>query len=223
VNLALTSDFPSTAIAAVIELMQSISRRARLAWIPPFTAIGREQFVAAKALFASYGFSDVSYCDIDESPDRSVLAHLAEFDIVYLTGGDPIGFRRNLFRAELPARLSACVAAGCLVVGASGGAMQLTKNISLYRLLTESLDDVVATHREYEALGFVDYEVLPHLNRFGPAFVETVRQYSERVAHDVLGLADGAAVLHTGSGAFRCVGRAARFRRGTVTAIGAAA
>lgn len=144
-NLALTSDFPSTAIPAVLDVMRSLEPRARIAWIPPCTAIGRERFITARALFASYGFVDVSYCDIDEEPDDSLLDHLAEFDVVYLTGGDPIGFRRNILRAELPARLKACLAAGCLVVGASGAAMQLTKNISLFRLTTAPLDEVVAT------------------------------------------------------------------------------
>jgi peptidase E len=223
VNLALTSNFPSTVIPAVLDIMRGTSPQARIAWIPPFTAIGRERFLAAQALFASYGFVDVSYCDIDEDPVGALLDHLADFDVVYLTGGDPIGFRRNILRAELPARLRACLAAGRLVVGASGGAMQLTKNISLFRLMTVPLDEVLATHREYEALGFVNYEILPHANRLEPSLLETVRLYSEHVTHDVLALADGAAVLHTGSSEYRCVGQASRFRRGIVTSIGSAA
>ena len=45
--------------------------------------------------------------DIDEAPNAAQLASLATYDIVYLTGGDPIGFRRNILRAGLPARLRA--------------------------------------------------------------------------------------------------------------------
>ena len=85
------------------------------------------------------------------------------------------------------------------------------------------LAEVVATYRDYEALGFVNCEILPHQNRLEPSFLETVRQYSEYMTHDVIGLADGAAMLYTGSSEYRCVGQAVRFRRGIITSIAAAA
>jgi hypothetical protein len=65
----------------------------------------------------------------------------------------------------------------------------------------------------------VDYELLPHLNRFEAPFLETVRRYSERVPHDIIALADGAAVLHMSSGGYRSVGPAARFRNGVMSPI----
>ena len=78
VNLALTSDFPSTVSQPVLEWMRSRSRQ-RIAWIPPFTALGRERFPPARKLFESYGFPDVDYCDIDEEPDEGQLARLCEY------------------------------------------------------------------------------------------------------------------------------------------------
>ena len=101
--------------------------------------------------------------------------------------------------------------------------MQLTKNVSLFRLLTSPLEEDVADRAAYEALGIVDYEVLPHLNRLEPSFLERVRGYSERVAHDILALTDGAAVLHAGGADYKCVGQATRFRHGTVASIRAVA
>ncbi len=80
------------------------------------------------------------------------------------------------------------LADGGLIVGASGGSMQLTKNVSLFRLLTESLEEVFANRDEYEGLGFAGYEILPHLNRLDTSFLETVQRYSERVTHDVIAL-----------------------------------
>jgi len=222
-NLALTSDFPSTANQVVVNRMRSTGRCPRVAWIPPFTAMGRTRFPAAQKLFESYGFSDVEYCDIDEEPNERQLARLDEYDVVYLTGGDPIGFRRNFLRAGLPSRLRHRLAVGGMIVGASGGSMQLTRNVSLFRLLTTPLEEVFANRGDYEALGFVGYELLPHLNRFEPPFLETVRLYSQRVAHDVIALADGAAVLHTSGEDYRCVGQAARFRKGVMAPIEGAA
>ena len=101
--------------------------------------------------------------------------------------------------------------------------MQLTKNLSLFRLLTSALDEVLANRSEYTALCVVDYEILPHLNRFDPLFLEMVRRYSERVAHDVIGLADGAAILHRSGDDYWCVGQATRCRSGVMTLIETAA
>jgi len=168
-NLALTSDFPATANQAVIDRMSGCVPSPRIAWIPPLTGMGRERFPAAQKLFESYGFPVLEYCDIDEEPDEGQLARLDEYDVIYLTGGDPIAFRRNILRAGLPMRLRKCLAAGRLIVAASGGSMQLTKNVSLFRLLTETLDEVVVNRGEYDALAVVGYEILPHLNRFEPA------------------------------------------------------
>jgi len=55
-NLALTSDFPSTANQAVIDRMRGSVPSPRVAWIPPLTGMGRERFPAAQRLFESYGF-----------------------------------------------------------------------------------------------------------------------------------------------------------------------
>ncbi len=92
--------------------------------------------------------------------------------------------------------------------------------MSLYRLLTRPLDEVLAERARFEGLRVVEYEILPHLNRFEPSFVEMVRCYSERVPHDIVALADGAALLYSGSDEFECAGRAARCRRGTIVPIG---
>ena len=97
--------------------------------------------------------------------------------------------------------------------------MQLTKNVSLFRLLTTPLEQVLAERSEYDALGVVEYEILPHSNRLEQSFLEKVRRYSEQVTHDVLGLADGAALLYVNSDDYLCVGQVTRFRKGEVSPI----
>jgi hypothetical protein len=44
-------------------------------------------------------------------------------------------------------------AAGGTIVGASGGAMQLRPNVSLFRLLTLSVDDVLSEWASHTAMG----------------------------------------------------------------------
>ena len=70
-----------------------------------------------------------------------------------------------------------------------------------------------------DALGFVEYELVPHLNRMESSFLDKVRHYSKRVAHDIIALADGAAVLHATDDDYECVGKAARFRNGIMMPI----
>lgn len=218
-KLVLTSNFPSTGNGHLIAWMRAAATRPRIAWIPPFTDRDRTRFTQAQARFVAHGLDALEYCDIDEQINSLQLFQLAEYDVVYLSGGDPIRFRRNLLRAGLSERLRECLAAGRLIVGASGGSMQLTQNVSLFRLVNASLDDILAHRAEYKAMGLVSYEIVPHLNTCEPTFLEQVRCYSERVEHDVIGVADGAAVLHTSQTDYQCVGEVQRFRRGIVSTI----
>jgi peptidase E len=204
-NLALTSDFPATHNTAVIELLQA--RPGRIAWIPPLTAAGRKRFATAQHDFAEFGL-ELEYCDIDEAPALQQLQRLREFAAVYLTGGDPLAFHRNAGRSGLSERLREYLDADGLIVAASGGAMLLTQNVSLFRLVDTPLDKVVAEHSRYQGMALVDYELLPHLDRLSAEFIAAVDRYSTMIPHRILALSDGAAVLLTGT-RHRCTGTAA--------------
>ncbi|MEZ4869778.1 MAG: Type 1 glutamine amidotransferase-like domain-containing protein [Caldilineaceae bacterium] len=220
-KLALTSNLPSAGNDHLFAWMRTVVARPRIAWIPPYTDPDRARFTQAQARFASHGFDTVEYCDIDEQINRVQLSQLAEYDVIYLSGGDPVRFRHNLLRAGLADRLRECLTAGRLIVGASGGSMQLTQNVSLFRLVNATIDEVLADHAEYAAMGLVPYEILPHVDRWEPPFLEQVRRYSERVEHDIIGLADGSAMLHTSQRDYQCIGQVQRFRKGVVSTIGA--
>ncbi len=222
-SLVLTSNFPSTVTDAVLACIRDINVNPRVAWIPPLTSVGRERFSVAQALFQSLGVSALEFCDIDEEPNEKQLAQLDQYDALYFTGGDPLLFRRNIERCGISEGLRACLSAGRLIVAASGGAMQFTANVSLYRLSSETVDAVVTERRHYTGLGFASYELLPHLNRLDPVFLGKVRRYSERAPCDIVALEDGAAIIHGSGDDFRCIGRAVRFRGGVESAIEVAA
>lgn len=215
-NLILTSDFPLTPNDLVLDRMRATGQRPSVAWIPPFTKTGHEHFPIAQKLLKSYGFSNLEYCDIDEKQNVEQLARLERYDVIYLSGGDPIAFRHRILRSGLSMRLRQCLAADRLIVAASGGSMQFTANLSLFRLLTETLQDVVCTRADYEGLGVVDYEVLPHLNRFDSSFLETVQQYSKQAGQEVVALADGAAVLHLGRTNYQFIGTTLVISKGII-------
>jgi peptidase E len=213
-NLILTSDFPRSAPSAVIDRLRAHHASPRIAWIAPDTPGGLTHFDLARERFAALGFDQLEHCDIDQDKDEVQLAYLYEFDIVYLSGGDPVLFRYNMLRAGLGGRLRQAASAGRLIVAASGGAMLLTPNVSLHRLLSEPLDTVMETRGRFDTLGAVPYEVLPHINRSEPEFLERVREYSARIAHDIIGIADGGAVFPAAGGSFAHAGEVVRFHRG---------
>ncbi len=220
-NLILTSDFPSTTNVAVVDRIRAAAAAPRIAWIPSFTDKDRVQFAEAAQRFGEGGFAELEYLDIDEELDQVQLAYLHEFDVIYLSGADPVRFRYNAIRAGLAGRLRQCVSQGRLIVAASGGALLLTPNVSLFRLESESVAEVMATRGRFGAIGAVSYEVLPHASRFGTAFIDRVLRYSDEAATDVVALADGAALFATSPDGFDHVGVVTRYRGGEIISTGA--
>lgn len=213
-NLILTSDFPQTPVARVVARMKAAAERPRIAWIPPSTDAARAQFDEALERFGALGFDSLECCDIDDEADPVQLAYLHEFDIIYLGDGDAIRFRANMLRTGLAGRLRQCAAVGRLIVAAGAGAQLLTPNVSLQRLLSEPLDEVMRTRGRFDTIGAVRFEVLPHADR-GPADVaDRLAAYSARVDGDVVAIADGGALFPTAPDDFQHEGAIVRHRRG---------
>ena len=215
-NLILASDFPSTAQPAIVERIKAAGTDPRIAWIPALTDTGRSRFAEARTRFADIGLDRLEYLDIDEDLDQVQIAYLHEFDVICLTADDPVRFRYNAIRAGLAGRLRQCVTLGRVVVGTSGGALLLTPNVSLSRLQTESVDDVLATRGRFDAIGAVSFEVLPHANRWDEALRVKVQQYSAAVDSDIVAMDDGGAVLASASAGVEHVGTVTIYRRGEI-------
>lgn len=220
-NLVLASDFPASAQPAIVERLRAAGTESRVAWIPPDTESGHAHFDVARRQFADLGFDGLEYCDIDRERDDVQLAYLADFAVIYLSGGDPIRFRLNMLRSGLGGRLRQAAEAGCLILAASGGALLLTPNVSVFRLLNEPLEVVLAERARFGAVGAVPYELLPHLNRHEAALLEKVRAYSAQVDVDILGLPDGGGLFHENPHEFEASSQVTRFRRGEAEALDA--
>lgn len=199
-NLILSSDFPATEHAAIVEHMRARATRPRIAWIPPFT--GADDFAAATDRFAKLGFDALECCDIDQNLDQVQLAYLHEFDIVYLADDDPIRFRFNAIRTGLAGRLRQCVTSGRLIVAAGGGAMLLTPNVSAWRLASEPVDEVLNASTRFDGIGMVSFELMPHWNRLDAEVQARVGRYAERIDHDIVTLPDGSALLASDPASF---------------------
>jgi peptidase E len=211
--LILTSDFPSSAPSEVVERLRATGDAPRIAWIPPDTEGNHAHFDEARQRFSGLGFDRLEPCDIDREKDDVQLAYLYEFDVIYLSGGDPVRFRFNMFRSGLSHQLRRCLAAGRLVVAASAGSLLLTPNVSIFRLQTEPLETVLADRSRFDAMSAVPYELLPHANRADAALWDKVRRYSRQVENDIVALPDGGALFDAGD-SFAAIGEVARYRLG---------
>ena len=215
-NLILTSDFPVTPNAKVVSALQAQGTEPRIAWIPPHTEGSAEAFAIAKQQFGALGLNAVECLDIDEDRDEVQIAYLHEFDVVFLSAGDAVRFRYNAIRSGLSGRLRQCAAAGRVIAAAGGGALLLTPNVSVMRLEDETVDAVLATRGRLDALGAVDYEMLPHRDRWAEHVRERVRAYSAVIDHDVVALADGSAIFHMNGAPPATDGNLTRYRKGTI-------
>ncbi len=99
--------------------------------------------------------------------------------------GNSIAFRKDLTQSGFLTRLRDFVESGGQIVAASGGAMQITPNLSLYPLLTADVDHVLRVRDSYEGLNLVGFEFLPHLNKHDARFLEKARRYSHRARHQL--------------------------------------
>ena len=193
-RIVLTSNFPRPGNERVADYLRAIECLSSIAWC----AAGPDamRFADAQAEFSGYGFDDVRWLSADAA------------SAVYLSGGDPLAFRAALLQSPLPAQRFATL------VGASGGAMQLTPNLSLFRLTHHDVRLVLEQRDDHAAMGLVPFEILPHHDRQAPELLAAVRQYSAAIDNDIWCLADGAAVVREADGSIVCIGEARCLRGG---------
>ena len=208
-HIVLTSSFPVAGNDAVFESLKAIHENPRIAWVPPGADSTGKFFRAASVAFESHGFTRAQPITLD---DLGGVPRLYEaFDFIYLTGGNPIVFRDNAQRTGLSDRLREFLDRDGVVIGASGGAMLLTRNVALFKLEGGTVADAVAAHTELSALALVEYELLPHANRFDAALLKNLGGYARQVGSDVLALDDGAALIHTSATEFVPLGTVGRY------------
>lgn len=189
----LTSNFPRSGNDEVARLLSDARVFGPVAWMAPEP--DAERFACAEAEFAQLGLGPL--VDISSVGAAAIVGVAA----VYLSGGNPLAFRDRLRETGVAAwlRLNLASATPLPVIAASGGAMQLTRNLSVFRLLSFPLEQVLGERDAFAGLGLVDCEVIPHFDQHPAPLLDAARDYSMRVGRPVFGLPDGSAVAVIGS------------------------
>jgi|688.fasta_scaffold679388_2 hypothetical protein len=207
-KVMLSSNFPRLGNEAAAARLR-LEGVERIHWLSG--APDEERYKSACAEFAAHDFFDVRAV----AAGTVQIGDLSAADGLYFSGGNPLVFSAALARSPVAAQIARFTEPWLL--GASGGAMQLTPNISLFRLQHHSVAEVLRDRDQFAALGMVDFEVLPHSDRHPASLLDAVRHYSEGVDNDIWTLADGAAVWQDASGALSTTGDARCLRRGEFT------
>ena len=109
-------------------------------------------------------YSEFQYSNIDE---------LLTCDIIHLSAGNPIEFRNAIEKRNMKKVLCDYYNQGRNIVGVSGEAVQLGKSIKLFQMFIGDKEE------ELEALQLVDFEFLPHYNRWNKEYIKDVYNYAE--------------------------------------------
>lgn len=197
-KLVLYSDLDNKNNEKVDEKLLSIVQvpRAKVGYIPSGGDKNRKYFQNICEHYAKLGFEDFLFFDLDDEYDPSKVEELLATDIIHLSGGDPIYFNHNLKRRNFINVLRHFVDQGGILVGVSSGSLQLTKTVAIYKVFIGNLDGI--TYKDYvgfSGLNLVDFEFLPHFNRWNEGFIDTVKAYSEKFSCLIYACRDGDGIV----------------------------
>jgi dipeptidase E len=175
-------------------------RRAKIGYIPSTEDKEKKYFHMKARYYRDYGVQDVLFFDLYEEFDSSKVDELLRCDVIHLSAGDPIEGRKVMKKRKMDDVLRKYVHQGGTIVGVSGGAVQLGKSIKLYELFTGE------SHDELDALQLVDFEFLPHYNRWNEDFKQKVLAYVETTGTTVYTANDGDGMIVDEDGSIQLIG-----------------
>ncbi len=169
---------------------------AKIAYIPSGGDKDRQYFQNICEHYKKLGFEDFLFFDLDDEYDPTKIDELLACHIIHLSAGDPIYFNQNIKRRNFVRVLRNFVDQGGILVGVSGGSLQLTKTVAIYKAFIGNLDGI--TYEDYEGLfglNLVDFEFLPHFNRWNQGFIDKVKSYSAKFSCLIFACRDGDGIV----------------------------
>ncbi|WP_226673485.1 Type 1 glutamine amidotransferase-like domain-containing protein [Rossellomorea aquimaris] len=139
--------------------------------------------------YRNYGIRDILFFDLYEEFNPLKIEDLLKCDIIHLSAGNPIEFRKALKHRNMEKVLVNYVNQDGIIVGVSGGAVQLGKTINLFQMFIGDLN------KNLEALQLVDFDFLPHYNRWNDGYKKEVIDYARTTGTTVYAANDGDGII----------------------------
>ncbi|MCA0174113.1 Type 1 glutamine amidotransferase-like domain-containing protein [Bacillus sp. RAR_GA_16] len=159
----------------------------------PSTEDKRKQYFQTKVqYYQDYGVTNFLYFDLYSEFNSLKIKDLLQCDMIHLSAGNPVDFGNAMTHRGMDKILVEYVQNGGIIVGVSGGGVLLGESVNLFQLFID--DDKQSS----ETLQFVDFEFLPHYNRWNEDFKQKVREYSERKRKKIVCVNDGDGLMVDG-------------------------
>lgn len=162
----------------------------KVAYIPSTEDKDRKYFNIKAQYYRDYGIYNLMFFDIYSGFNPLKIEELLNADIIHLSAGNPIEFRKIIKKRKMEQVLRDYYNKGGTIVGVSGGAVQLGKSTKLFQIFIDDNDDT-----ELDALNLVDFEFLPHYNRWNDDYKRKVRKYAESTGTTVYAGNDGDGII----------------------------
>ncbi|MCM3612169.1 Type 1 glutamine amidotransferase-like domain-containing protein [Planococcus sp. MERTA32b] len=158
---------------------------AKIAYIPSTEDKEKVYYTLKAEYYRGYGIRNMMFFDIYSEFDSTRIDELLQCDIIHLSAGNPLELRKALRRRKMDEHLNAYFKQGGVLAGVSAGAVQFGKSTKLFQLYAGDSEETL------DALRFVDFEFLPHYNRWNDGFKKQVQDYARTTGTTVYAGNDG--------------------------------
>ena len=193
-------------------------KRIRIGYIPSCGDKERKFYNNQKNYYSQYNIEDFLFFDIDDEYDEGLINELLSCDIIHISAGDPIYCLTNMNKRNFYSILKKYYNDGGTFVGVSGGAVQLGKNAGLFKAFQSNVDDAILNLNNLSTLGLVNFEFLPHYNRWDDSFKKAVKEYSCRVKTTIYACDDGDGIILK-NGCLSYIGEIKKIENGVETIL----
>lgn len=161
----------------------------KLGYIPSTEDREKTYFNIKAHYYRHYGIQDTMFFDLYNEFDPSRIDELLKCDIIHLAAGNPIEFRKAIKQRKMDEILCKYFKQGGTLVGVSGGAVQFGKSIKLFQMFIRD------SNEELDGLQLVDFEFLPHYNRWDEGYKREVQNYARTTGTTIYAGNDGDGIV----------------------------
>jgi len=167
-----------------------LEKRHTVSYIPSMSDRKLKYFEKAKVNLSKYGNFQFNYFDIDDFCNVDKIEKIFKSEIIYLSGGNTFYFLNNLKKRYLVTRLRKYVENGGHIIGASAGAILMSKDIS-----SAKFGDVdIVGLSDLSSLALVNFDFMPHWNE-DSHYLEDIKAYSKNTGNTVYTCNDGDGII----------------------------
>jgi dipeptidase E len=188
-----------------------VPKNIKIGYIPSTEDKEKRYFNLKEQYYREYGIQNMLFFDLYSEFNPLKVKELLSCDIIHLSAGNPIEFRCAIENRQMKKVLSDYFNQGGIIVGVSGGAVQLGKSAKLFQLFMDTLNE-----EDLDTLNFVDFEFLPHYNRWTDDFKRDVLSFSQTTGTTVYAGNDGDGLIVNGE-KLQMVGEIVVIRDGKVS------